>query len=118
MPVNELTVRVKAVIADPHAPVEAKQSTAQDSSEPARKTSTPSANKSVSQMMKVDTRKFDSLVELVGELVIAQSQVSQHPDLVGLRSQQLARNLLQLSQTALALQKGHRVAGLRSMAER
>lgn len=105
VPVNELTVRVKAVIADPHAPVEAKQSTAQDSAEPSRKTSTPSANKSVSQMMKVDTRKFDSLVELVGELVIAQSQVSQHPDLVGLRSQQLARNLLQLSQTALALQK-------------
>ena len=105
VPVNELTVRVKAVIADPHAPVEAKQSAAQDSAEPVRKTSTPSANKSVSQMMKVDTRKFDSLVELVGELVIAQSQVSQHPDLVGLRSQQLARNLLQLSQTALALQK-------------
>ena len=105
VPVNELTVRVKAVIADPHAPVAAKPSAAEDSAEPVRRTSTPSANKSVSQMMKVDTRKFDSLVELVGELVIAQSQVSQHPDLVGLRSQQLARNLLQLSQTALALQK-------------
>jgi two-component system chemotaxis sensor kinase CheA len=55
--------------------------------------------------MKVDTRKFDNLVELVGELVIAQTQVSQHPDLVNLRSQQLSRNLLQLSQIALELQK-------------
>jgi len=105
VPVNGLTARVKAVIANPHAPVEAKPASAPDASAPAPKNTSSSAGKGVSQMMKVDTRKFDSLVELVGELVIAQSQVSQHPDLVGLRSQQLARNLLQLSQTALALQK-------------
>ncbi|PAZ01285.1 MAG: hypothetical protein CAK90_01125 [Spartobacteria bacterium AMD-G4] len=112
VPVNELTTRVKEVILNPHAPVATKPSEINDSAEPsatatesARKSSSLAASKSVSQMMKVDTRKFDSLVELVGELVIAQSQVSQHPDLVGLRSQQLARNLLQLSQTALALQK-------------
>lgn len=105
VPVNELTARVKSVIANPQAPVAAKTSSPQDAPESSRKNSAPSTGKSASQMMKVDTRKFDSLVELVGELVIAQSQVSQHPDLVGLRSQQLARNLLQLSQTALALQK-------------
>jgi two-component system chemotaxis sensor kinase CheA len=112
VPVNELTARVKEVILNPHAPVAAKPSEINDSAESdttvaegARKPASSTASKSVSQMMKVDTRKFDSLVELVGELVIAQSQVSQHPDLVGLRSQQLARNLLQLSQTALALQK-------------
>lgn len=105
VPVNELTARVKAVIANPQAPVEAKPSAAQEAAGKDRKTPAPTASKGVSQMMKVDTRKFDSLVELVGELVIAQSQVSQHPDLVGLRSQQLTRNLLQLSQTALALQK-------------
>ena len=105
VPVNELTARVKAVIANPQAPVEAKPSAAQEAAGKDRKTPAPMASKGVSQMMKVDTRKFDSLVELVGELVIAQSQVSQHPDLVGLRSQQLTRNLLQLSQTALALQK-------------
>jgi two-component system chemotaxis sensor kinase CheA len=44
-------------------------------------------------------------VELVGELVIAQSLVSQHPDLANLRSRQLTRNLSQLSQIALELQK-------------
>ena len=109
VPVNELTARVKEVILNPHAPIATKPSEMNESGTPAaegaRKPSPSTASKSVSQMMKVDTRKFDSLVELVGELVIAQSQVSQHPDLVGLRSQQLARNLLQLSQTALALQK-------------
>jgi two-component system chemotaxis sensor kinase CheA len=112
VPVNDLTARVKAVIANPHAAVVARPTGNGDATEPGaapaeptRKAPAATASKSVSQMMKVDTRKFDSLVELVGELVIAQSQVSQHPDLVGLRSQQLARNLLQLSQTALALQK-------------
>lgn len=112
VPVNELTARVKEVVLNPHAPVAAKPSEINDlaeldttAAEDIRKPTSSTASKSVSQMMKVDTRKFDSLVELVGELVIAQSQVSQHPDLVGLRSQQLARNLLQLSQTALALQK-------------
>ena len=112
VPVNELTARVKEVILNPDAPVASKPSEINDPAESdttvaegSRKPASSTASKSVSQMMKVDTRKFDSLVELVGELVIAQSQVSQHPDLVGLRSQQLARNLLQLSQTALALQK-------------
>lgn len=112
VPVNDLTERVKEVIANPNAPVAAKPTGNGDASAPdatpaevARKAPAANTSQSVSQMMKVDTRKFDSLVELVGELVIAQSQVSQHPDLVGLRSQQLARNLLQLSQTALALQK-------------
>lgn len=112
VPVNDLTHRVKSVIADPGAPVTARPSSSDDSeveapdaAEANRKSPSSATAKNVSQMMKVDTRKFDSLVELVGELVIAQSQVSQHPDLLGLRSQQLARNLLQLSQTALALQK-------------
>ena len=112
VPVNELTARVKEVILNPHAPVTFKPPEINDlddssatATEGARKPNSSAVSKSLSQMMKVDTRKFDSLVELVGELVIAQSQVSQHPDLVGLRSQQLARNLLQLSQTALALQK-------------
>lgn len=110
--VNDLTARVKEIISNPHAPMAPKLSESADSNEPAapgaegsRKANSSQTTKTISQMMKVDTRKFDSLVELVGELVIAQSQVSQHPDLVGLRSQQLARNLLQLSQTALALQK-------------
>lgn len=102
VPVNDLTAQVAGVLTNPQAPVQAA-----DFSQPRKSSaSAPSAGKkSASQMMKVDTRKFDNLVELVGELVIAQSQVSQHPDLQNLRGQQLGRNLLQLSQTALELQK-------------
>jgi two-component system, chemotaxis family, sensor kinase CheA len=100
VPANDLTARVKAVLADPTSlPAPAPKS----SSAP-RQTGQP-GKKSSSQMMKVDTRRFDNLVELVGELVIAQSQVSQHPDLLNIRSQQLGRNLLQLNQIALELQK-------------
>lgn len=110
VPVNDLTSRVRAAVKNPTAQVvtEAHSTAAPHPGEPAvaaHKGIAPAAKKGGAQMMKVDTRKFDSLVELVGELVIAQSQVSQHPDLVNLRSQQLSRNLLQLSQIALELQK-------------
>jgi two-component system, chemotaxis family, sensor kinase CheA len=100
VPANDLVERVRVVIenpdADPSAPAESSPRKTSSSGEPV---------KTVSTVMKVDTRKFDSLVELVGELVIAQSQVSQHPDLANLRSRQLTRNLSQLSQIALELQK-------------
>lgn len=103
VPVNDLTRQVNAVLTNPQAPVPPPA----ESPTPRKSSSSQQASpkKTASQMMKVDTRKFDSLVELVGELVIAQSQVSQHPDLQNLRSQQLSRNLLQLSQIALELQK-------------
>jgi two-component system chemotaxis sensor kinase CheA len=113
VPGYKLTVRVKKIIANPNAFDQLPEAeTPQDSSaEPSESSSAAPAGvadprkKAASQVMKVDTRKFDSLVELVGELVIAQTQVSQHPDLVNIRSQQLSRNLLQLSQIALELQK-------------
>lgn len=103
VPVNDLVERVRVVIENPGAAPEP----AEGPIEPSRPKSSAAGEpvKTVSTVMKVDTRKFDSLVELVGELVIAQSQVSQHPDLVNLGSRQLARNLSQLSQIALELQK-------------
>jgi len=45
------------------------------------------------------------LVDLVGELVIAQSLVSQNPDLLSVRSPQLTRNLSQLNRITNELQK-------------
>jgi len=102
VPANGLVARVRILLENPHA---APAATPTSGGAP-RETPTHDAKKKAgSQMMKVDTRRFDSLVELVGELVIAQSQVSQHPDLLNLRSQQLGRNLLQLSQISLELQK-------------
>jgi two-component system chemotaxis sensor kinase CheA len=55
--------------------------------------------------VKIDTRKLDDLVELVGELVIAQSMVVEHPGLEPLKADQLARPLRQLSRITSDLQR-------------
>ncbi len=55
--------------------------------------------------VKLDTRKLDSLVDLVGELVIAQSMVVQDPDVQRLASRPLARCLRQLSRITTELQR-------------
>ena len=47
--------------------------------------------------VKVDTTKLDGLVDMVGELVIAQSMIQHDPDLATLQSQKLTRNLAQLT---------------------
>jgi len=61
--------------------------------------------KSTTGIVKVDTQKLDSLVDLVGEMVIAQSLVAQDPDLQTLASPQLSRHLAQLGRTTAELQK-------------
>lgn len=55
--------------------------------------------------VKVDTQKLDGLVDLVGEMVIAQSLVAQDTDLNSLQSQQLTRNLAQLNRITKELQR-------------
>lgn len=55
--------------------------------------------------VKVDTLKLDSLVDLVGELVIAQSLVAQDGELARIQSQQLGRNLAQLGRITKELQR-------------
>ncbi len=55
--------------------------------------------------VKGDTLKLDSLIDLVGELVIAQSMVVQDPEVIGARGQQLMRNLAQLRRIATELQR-------------
>jgi len=47
--------------------------------------------------VKVDTSKLDYLVDMVGELVIAQSMIRHDPDLSAVQSQKLTRNLAQLT---------------------
>jgi two-component system, chemotaxis family, sensor kinase CheA len=47
--------------------------------------------------VKVDTSKLDYLVEMVGELVIAQSLIQHDPDMAAVRSPRLSRNLGQLT---------------------
>jgi two-component system chemotaxis sensor kinase CheA len=55
--------------------------------------------------IKVDTGKLDSLIDLVGEMVIAQSMVAQDSNVTEIQSQQLTRNLAQLTRITRDLQR-------------
>jgi two-component system, chemotaxis family, sensor kinase CheA len=56
-------------------------------------------------LIRVDTAKLDGLIDLVGELVIAQSMVTQNSDLQAVASEQLARSLGQLRGISTELQR-------------
>lgn len=55
--------------------------------------------------VKVDTRKLDNLVDMVGELVIVQSMVSADPAVLALAEERLSRNLAQLRHITSDLQR-------------
>ena len=56
-------------------------------------------------IVKVATQKLDNLVDLVGEMVIAESQITQDPALQSVTSTRLLRNLAQLARITNDLQK-------------
>ncbi|MFM7816314.1 MAG: chemotaxis protein CheA, partial [Verrucomicrobiota bacterium] len=58
-----------------------------------------------SGFVKLDTRKLDALVDLVGELVIAQSMVVQHPEIQRLADSGLSRSLRTLGRITSELQR-------------
>jgi len=60
---------------------------------------------SISQTIKVDVQKVDYLVDMMGELVIVQSQLSQHPVVQGSHDQKLIRNFSQMARITSDLQK-------------
>jgi two-component system chemotaxis sensor kinase CheA len=60
---------------------------------------------SESRAVKVDTAKLDHLVDMVGEMVIAQSLLHHDTDLAAVRSPRLQRNLSQLASIALDVQR-------------
>ncbi len=72
-----------------------------------REDSVPAAQSQASEarMVKVDTGKLDFLVDMAGEMVIAQSQVSHDPSLKVIESPRLQRNLAQLSRITDEIQK-------------
>lgn len=67
-------------------------------------TPTP-AQPNVTSSVKVDILKLDSLIDLVGELVIGQSLVTQDTDVRSIQSQHLARNLAQVGRITNELQR-------------
>ncbi len=66
-------------------------------SEPVEAPRTADAPAALARSIKVDTAKLDFLVDMVGEMVIAQSMVRHDPDLSSGVKPRLARNLSQLA---------------------
>ncbi len=58
-----------------------------------------------SRAVKVDTAKLDYLVDMAGEMVIAESLVRHDPELAGVKSPKLQRKIAQLTRITAELQK-------------
>lgn len=56
-------------------------------------------------MVKIDTTKLDNLLDMVEELVIAQSMVAANPKVQALADRKLSADLAQLSRITTDLQK-------------
>ena len=55
--------------------------------------------------VRVDTHKLDNLVDMVGELVIAQSMVLQNPEMLKISDQKLQKDSVQLNRITAELQR-------------
>jgi two-component system chemotaxis sensor kinase CheA len=80
--------------------------------EPDRRGATPSRRRDDVPMLtatataiKVDTRKLDNIVDVVGELIVVQSLIAQDPALGSLVDGRLARNMAQLRRLTADLQR-------------
>jgi two-component system, chemotaxis family, sensor kinase CheA len=73
--------------------------------EPAARAVLAAAAPTETRVVKVDTGKLDHLVDMVGEMVIAQSMIQHDPDLASLDRPRLTRNLLQLTRITSEVQK-------------
>ena len=58
-----------------------------------------------SASVRVDTHKLDNLVDMVGELVIAQSMVLQNPEILKINDQKLQKDSVQLNRITAELQR-------------
>jgi two-component system chemotaxis sensor kinase CheA len=125
IPTSALIAKVKTVLANPDAPIVATRQQEVAAAPVAKDEQTASAaiaarpakpveaetSKSGGPIagsagyVKVDTIKLDSLIDLVGELVISESMVVQDPELLKLPSRHLARNLGQLRRITSELQR-------------
>src|SRR5271168_3607412 len=73
--------------------------------EPESKESAKPETKAAARAVKVDTAKLDYLVDMVGEMVIAQSLVRHDPDLQRQERPALTRNLAQLARITDEVQR-------------
>jgi two-component system chemotaxis sensor kinase CheA len=100
------TTEVRAATAAPLAPVTipekpiADKATADPGAESKRK-----AASADTQSIRVDTAKLDYLLDMVGEMVIAESMVRLDPELAATKNSRLQRNLNQLRRVTEEVQK-------------
>ncbi len=73
--------------------------------EPGAQGKASGVTQSEARLIKVETAKLDFLVDMVGEMVIAQSLVQHDPDLAGESRTKLSRNLAQLARITEEVQK-------------
>ena len=83
---------------------EADAAVAEESAAAPRESSAP-IRRNEALVVKVDTVKLDYLVDMAGEMVIAESLVRHDPEFQGFRSPRLQRNLAQLTRITSELQK-------------
>ena len=98
-----LLERVRAVLEGKHVPP-----TAPIPEEPAQKAKTTEIAKSdggATFSLRVDAGKLDYMMDMVGELVIAQSLITHNPEIGALESGPLQRNLQQLGRITAEVQR-------------
>ncbi len=78
---------------------------AQPAAAPAAAKQQANSAKHRDQHVRVGTEKLDALVDIVGELIIAQTQVSQNPDVLGTENQKLVKDISQLMKISSNLQE-------------
>ncbi len=93
----------QAIVREPAAAAPPDEAVAREPE--ANATAAPQGGHNESRTVKVDTAKLDYLVDMIGELVITESQVHHDPALGSVESPRLQRNLAQLARTTAELQK-------------
>jgi two-component system chemotaxis sensor kinase CheA len=86
-------------VPSPASPLPAPVKTSSNDSPPKRK------RIKIDTSIKVSTRRLDRLIDMVGELVIAQSMINQDPQIKLIRTQRFTRNLNQVSKITRDLQE-------------
>lgn len=110
VPIHGLIERVRAAVSGQAAPTatpadQGTSETPEASASAAPSDATRRSARNSSGFVKVNTQKLDGMVDLVGELVIAQSLVTQDPDVRALPSPQLMRHMAQLGRITAELQR-------------
>ncbi len=94
-----------AVVVAPPAPSSAAPAASSGSTAPEGGERAVSGNAGEARSVKVDTAKLDYLVDMVGEMVIAQSLIRHDPDMSQVKSPRLLRNVSQATRITGEVQK-------------